>query len=154
MPAIQYRKIVSTDIPALAAIRSANWGDLDYWQHRISGYINGELHPQQALMQRDIFVATDGDKIVGFIAGHLTKRLGCEGELEWLDVAEDYRRMGIASELLKLLADWFVQQNCFRICVDVDPKNMKAQNFYRKHGAENLNEHWLFWKDISVVLNN
>ena len=32
-----------------------------------------------------------------------------------------------------------------------DPKNMKAQNFYRKHGAENLNEHWLFWKDISVA---
>jgi len=149
---IQYRKIILSDIDVLAVIRSENWGDSSYWQDRISGYINAELHPQHALMPREIFVATEGDKIVGFIAGHLTQRLGCEGELQWIDVINDYRRMGIASSLLTLLAEWFVQQNYFKICVDVDSQNIIAQNFYRKHGAENLNEHWLFWEDISVVI--
>ena len=38
------------------------------------------------------------------------------------------------------------------VYIDVDPENTTAQKFYRNHGAENLNKHWLYWKDISVVV--
>ena len=47
---------------------------------------------------------------------------------------------------------WFTEQKASRICVNVDPANIAARRFYTRHGAEKLNENWLVWKDISVVL--
>ena len=86
----------------------------------------------------------------GFIAGHLTRRFSCDGELEWIDVVRERRRSGIASELLRVLAAWFVEREALRVCVD--PGNAVARFFYARHGAEALNQHWLVWSDISVVL--
>jgi len=91
---------------------------------------------------------------VGFIAGHLRRRYGCDGELEWINVVPECRGTGIASGLLRLLAAWFVEQEASRICVDVDPANTAARRFYVRHGAEYLNEHWLVWNDIKVALIN
>ena|SRR5215831_14728510 len=151
MSGIHYRESVSTDIPAMAEIRAAEWGTIEYWMKRITGYINCELHPQQALMQRVMYVALENDAVIGFIAGHLTRRYECDGELEWINVMPEFRGNGVASELLQMLARWFVQQNATRICVDVDPDNPTARKFYRRHGAEDLNKHWLVWNDIKLV---
>ncbi len=97
-------------------------------------------------------MAIKDDAIIGFIAGHLTKRFECDGELEWIDVLSQGRRKGIASELVLELADWFKKQNAFKICVD--PGNEIARKFYFKNGAEKLNEHWMFWNNISLLLKN
>jgi hypothetical protein len=59
---------------------------------------------------------------------------------------------GIAPELLRLLAGWFVKQEALRICVDVDPANTMARQFYARHGAEHLNEHWMVWDNINLLL--
>jgi ribosomal protein S18 acetylase RimI-like enzyme len=115
-------------------------------------YLAREHHPQQALMPRILYVACEGDVPVGFIAGHLTRRYACEGELQWISVIREHRGSGVASELLRLLAAWFAEQHASRICVDVDPANLRARRFYTRHGAEPLNEHWLVWPDIRVVL--
>jgi ribosomal protein S18 acetylase RimI-like enzyme len=104
------------------------------------------------LPQRVIYVATEADSLAGFIAGHLTRRYKCDGELEWIDVISEHRRSGVASELLRRLAAWFVEQKASRVCVDVQPANIAARRFYAKHGAEKLNEHWLVWNDIKNVL--
>ncbi|MGH9728076.1 MAG: GNAT family N-acetyltransferase [Candidatus Acidiferrales bacterium] len=148
---IIYREAESSDVPALARIRAGDWGTEEYWRTRIPAYTNGELPSQHALAPRVIYVACDGDSVVGFIAGHLTRRFSCDGELEWIDVIPERRRSGIASELLRLLAAWFVEQNASRICVDVDPANSAAQKFYHRHGAEDLRPHWLVWPDISAA---
>jgi GNAT superfamily N-acetyltransferase len=148
---MQYRQADKTDIPAMARIRAAEWESEQYWNRRISGYMNCEVHPQQALMPRVIYVALDGESVVGLIAGHLTRRHDCDGELEWIDVIAGHRRSGVASELLRLLAQWFVGQKALRICVDVDPANGVARRFYARHGAEPLNPHWLVWQDINGV---
>jgi ribosomal protein S18 acetylase RimI-like enzyme len=103
-------------------------------------------------MPRVIYVAAEGDSVVGFIAGHLTRRHACDAELEWINVIGQRRGSGTAAELLRLLAGWFVEQKAIRVCVNVDPSNTRAQRFYRRHGAETLNEHWLVWSDISGVL--
>jgi ribosomal protein S18 acetylase RimI-like enzyme len=136
----------------LARIRAGEWETEEYWKVRISRYLDCELHPQQALIPRVIYVASEGDALVGFIAGHLTRRHGCEGELEWINVIPQRRGSGIASGLLRLLAVWFVEQQASRICVNVDPANTPALRFYRRHGARNLNEHWLIWSNINIVL--
>jgi ribosomal protein S18 acetylase RimI-like enzyme len=149
----EYRQADESDVPAMAQIRAAEWGIEECWKNRILGYMRCELHPQQALKPRIIYVALQGVSMVGFIAGHLTTRYGCDGELQWINVVAENRSSGTASELLRILAKWFVQQGKLRICVDVDPANLRARKFYMKHGAEELNKHWLVWNDIKLMLH-
>jgi len=149
---VEYREGTLADIPSLARLRSEGWGEAEYWVPRITGYMKGEHHPQKALMPRVVYVAVENDIIIGFIAGHLTQRLECEGELEWIDVTRTHRRKGIATELVRMLAAWFIEQKALKICVD--PGNDDARRFYAALGAENLNAHWMYWEDISVLLKD
>jgi GNAT superfamily N-acetyltransferase len=149
MSATQYRKATEADLPFIARIL-ADWQTEEYWNQRVSGYYRQELHPQKALLPRVMYVATNSTSIVGFIAGHLTERFACDGELQWINVIPEFRKAGIATTLLHLLAEWFVKRNAFYICVD--PGSEQSRKFYAKHGAENLNEHWMAWRDISIVL--
>lgn len=143
---IHYREVTPDDIAELAKIRAAEWESEEYWIRRISGYLNCELHPQHALLPRIIYVATDADKIVGFIAGHLSRRFECDGELEWINVIHNYRRRGIAEGLLKQLASWFIKNHAFKICVN------GSGPFYSNHGAKELNTHWMIWDDIRQLI--
>jgi ribosomal protein S18 acetylase RimI-like enzyme len=150
MKDIQYREATQLDISALSEIRATEWETEKYWNHRISDYLIGDLNPTKSLSPRIIYVAITSEAVIGFIAGHLTQRFNCDGELQWINVIPGYRRNGIASEMLRLLAKWFVNQNAFTICVD--PGNELVRRFYIKNGAENLNEHWMVWKEISKLL--
>jgi ribosomal protein S18 acetylase RimI-like enzyme len=97
-------------------------------------------------------VAVDESTVVAFAAGHLTTRYACDGELQWINVIPESRGVGVASELLRLIARWFAGNEAFRICVNVDPDNSTARAFYTRHGAKKLNEHWLMWNDISGII--
>jgi ribosomal protein S18 acetylase RimI-like enzyme len=147
--AVSYRQAVLSDVAASAKLRAISWGTEEYWRERIAGYLNGTLHPRGALGARIIYVAEMDTAAVGLVAGHLSTRLACQGELEWIDVAPEQRRRGIASQLARLLATWFVEQEALRICVD--PGNAPARTFYRTLAAQDLNAHWMFWPDIRVV---
>lgn len=136
----------------MAEIRAADWGSEEYWQQRILDYLSAKLHPREALVPRTAFVCVEQGRIVGFIAGHLTRRFGCDGELEWITVRPEYRNRAIGSGLLLCLAEWFTAQNASRICVDVEPSNQTARQFYLRHGAEDLKPHWMVWKNIGRVL--
>jgi ribosomal protein S18 acetylase RimI-like enzyme len=152
MLVIQYREATTLDIPAMAKLRAQVWGTEEYWKERIAGYMSGEIHPQEALVPRVLYAATKEGTVLGFIAGHLTSRHECNGELEWIDIMAKYKRKGIGSTLVQLLAVWFIEQKAVKVCVDVDPANTVARSFYKHHGAEPLDTHWLVWKDISSVL--
>jgi hypothetical protein len=91
------RKAELSDVPGMARLRANHWGSEEYWQERIPLYLTGQLHPQQALESRKGFVCVDGEEVVGLIAGHLTRRFGCDGELEWISVSPAYRGQDIAS---------------------------------------------------------
>jgi GNAT superfamily N-acetyltransferase len=115
-------------------------------------YFDGEHHPQHALLPRIGFVARVSDTAVGYIAGHLTTRFDCHGELQYLFVAPEYRRSGVASGLLQQLALWFQSQGARRVCVNVEPDNLPARTFYARHGAEEFRSHWMLWSDVAEVL--
>ena len=151
MSATVCREAKLPDVGELARIRATEWGTPAYWETRISGYMRGELHPRESLPPRVVLLASGHEIIVGFIAGHLTRRFGCEGELEWLNVVPERRRTGVASALLRALATWFGSRQARCICVDVNPQNAAARAFYRQHGAEDLNPHWLVWRDITAA---
>ena len=152
MSQLLYRQAQETDIPAMAQIRAADWGTEEYWRVRILQYLTQQLHPREALGPRVSFVCLEREKVVGLIAGHLTRRFGCDGELEWVSVQPRYRGKGIASELLRQLAEWFATLGALRVCVDVEPNNEAARRFYRSQGADDLKPHWMIWKDIGQVL--
>lgn len=145
---MQYRIASAIDVPAIEACRDEASGPADT---RMAAYFQGLHHPRHALPPRTGFVALHEDQVIGYIAGHLTQRLHCEGEVQYLYVNPNYRRIGIASALLRRLADWFGKQNALRVCVNVDPDSPAAAPFYARHGALPLNKHWSIWEDIRTV---
>lgn len=119
---------------------------------RMRAYLEGRHSPQEALAARVMYFAHVDGKPIGYIAGHMTKRYGCDGELQWVHVIRQYRGTKVASILLKQLAFWFVERDARRICVDVDPANAIARRFYSRHGAKEFKPYWMVWDDIAVVL--
>lgn len=115
------RRAEHSDVSSMAEIRAQRWGTREFWIERIGPYLQGEYFPQYALVNRAVFVADEDGVVAGFVAGHQTTRHGCDGELQWIDVAEDRRRLGIAAKLLATAGSWFVEQDLTRICVNVDP---------------------------------
>lgn len=150
--ALIYRQARLSDVPAMAEIRAADWGSVEYWNERMVQYLTGSVQPKEALQPRVSFVALEGEWVVGLVAGHLTPRFGCDGELEWISVRAEYRGRGIATELLRRLSKWFIGNNARLVCVDVEPSNRAARRFYARHGAEDLKPHWMVWKDIGAAL--
>jgi GNAT superfamily N-acetyltransferase len=148
---ILYRQVQNADIPQMAEIRAGDWGTEEYWQERIRQYLAGDLDPREALPPRVSFVGVEGNRVVGLIAGHLTHRFGCDGELEWISVRQECRGRGIAAKLFGLLRTWFLEQGARCICVDVEPSNLVARRFYARHGAQDLKPHWMVWQDIGQI---
>jgi GNAT superfamily N-acetyltransferase len=130
---------------AIWALEKAEGGTSE---ERMVAYFDGELNPQKALAPRTIYLAEEGDVLLGYIAGHLTTRLACQGELEWLYVTPERRRSAVASGLMPSLASWFQQQKAPRVCVNVAQWNAPAINFYAIHGAEQMKPGWMVWSDF------
>jgi GNAT superfamily N-acetyltransferase len=153
MTAIHYRPAAPADIPAVARLPRPGEAGGDP-PERMARYLVGTHHPQHALPPRAMWLAlvdaSDGAIPIGYVAGHLTRRFGCEGELQWIYVVPAHRRAQVASHLLRLLAAWFVDHGARRVCVDVGAED--ARPFYRRHGAVELNRHWMVWSDIREVL--
>ena len=120
----------------------------------MEAYLDRQHHPQQALLPRMAYVALENDAVVGYIAGHLTTRHGCEGEVQYLYVSTEFRRKRIASKLLQLLAGWFVSQTAAKVCVALaDDSAVEFKPFYESAGAVPLKRFWYAWRDVSIVLH-
>lgn len=146
---VEYRRAELDDVPRLVGLPLPGEAGGD---PRMRRYLAGEHHPQQALAPRVLWLAEVGTEAIGYVAGHLTRRFECDGELQWIYVVPAWRRHGVASRLLTLQAKWFVERGARRVCVDVGDED--ARPFYRRCGAEALNEHWMVWPDIGVVPNS
>jgi GNAT superfamily N-acetyltransferase len=151
---ITIRPVEPTDIADIAAIRAQRPLAEPFWADRIARYFRGEHSPQQALSVRAGFVAMNCAELVGFVAGHLTQRFGCQGELQWIDVVEHARKQGIGYQLIARIGDWFVEQSPTRVCVNVDPNNTPACRLYANCGPQPFNEYWMIWHDARVMAAN
>lgn len=137
-----------SDIPAIAELRRNGGWSGGAGAEVMARYLAGEHHPQHALRPRVILVAEAGGQLVGFIAGHRTTRFECDGEWQWLFVAPPSRGTGVADRLFASLAAWFAEHDAARVCVNVEPGNHVARRFYARHGATELNAHWMLWDDV------
>jgi GNAT superfamily N-acetyltransferase len=145
-----YREAAPADVAAMARCRAADplAGPADA---RMAAYFSGKHHPRQALLPRAGFVAIVDAAVIGYIAGHLTERFECQGELQYLYVAPAHRRSGVARNLFGRLAAWFGEQQALRICVNVDEDSLGARHFYVSMYATDLCPHWMEWRDITSV---
>jgi GNAT superfamily N-acetyltransferase len=142
---VTYREATSVDVPAMEKCRR---GDrfAGHADPRMEAYLDGLHNPGQARAPRIAFVAESDGQVAGYIAGHLTRRFKCQGELQYLYVAPMHRRTGVASSLVGLLARWFSSRRAHRVCVNA--ADDRAAAFYRSVGAEDLKPQWLVWNDI------
>ena len=145
------REASAHDVPAMARCRAADTvaGPAD---PRMEAYFNGLYHPQQALAARIGYVALADDNVIGYIAGHRTERHGCAGEVEYLFVAPAHRRQGVATALMRRLAEWFQAHEAQKVCVDVNPDSPAGRPFYESTGAGQLKGPWYAWEDIRALL--
>jgi GNAT superfamily N-acetyltransferase len=116
---------------------------------RVTGYLAGSYHPGFSLEDRAVFVAENSGEVIAFVAGHRTLRFGCDGELQWAFVHPDWQGRGISTSLLASLREWFVSRGLKKVCVNA-PAEMLNREFYLKHGAVPLSEHWCVWNDIGA----
>lgn len=148
----QFRQATAADVVAMARCHDADPAN-SVADSRMAAYFADKHHPQQALSPRVGYVALVNDAIVGYIAGHRTTRHGCAGEVQYLFVAPRYRRRGIATALLRLLAKWFYSQSAAKVCVALaDDSPPEAKPFYESAGAAPLKRYWYAWEDIGAVL--
>ena len=148
---LDYRVAELSDVARMAACRLEDpaAGPAD---ERMGEYLAGKHHPQQARAPRIGYLASLQGEVIGYVAGHLTRRYECDGELQYLFVVPSHRRAGIASELVSQLFNWFATQHAYRICVNVEPANEAARAFYARHGAEELRKYWYVWSDIRALV--
>ena len=68
MATLHYQRAAPTDVSAVAHLpRDGEAGGAD--EDRMSRYLAGEHHPQQALPPRAMWIVTDGASPIGYIAG-------------------------------------------------------------------------------------
>ncbi len=148
---ITYRVATQSDVAAMARLRErSSWeGGTDEARMRL--YLAGEHHPQHAQLPRVALLAEQDGILIGFIAGHLTTRFGCEGELQWILVDPAHRGSPAATGLLHHLTHWFAENNAHQICVNVEPDNHRARAFYQRHGARERDAYWLVWHEMTTT---
>jgi GNAT superfamily N-acetyltransferase len=150
MSGLIIRRATEVDVPAMAELREQNAWEGGGSAERMGLYLIGDHHPQHARAPRIAFVAEDGNQLTGFIAGHLTTRFDCDGELQWLLVAPVARGGPTATQLWEHLRDWLVAQGARRVCVNVEPGNLRARRFYARMGARDMSSHWMIWSDVAA----
>jgi putative acetyltransferase len=88
----------------------------DYWK-------NNYEYVRNALPSATVYVYEDGNEIKGFIG------IVEESYIAGLFVSNKYQNEGIGSKLLDSCKE------CYSVlCLDVYARNLKAFNFYKKHG--------------------
>lgn len=89
------------------------------------------------------YLAIENDKAVGLIMGiipgyeefdYLDYKCPKRGEITELVVSKNVRSKGIGRELMEVMEDYFKENNCEYVLVDVFAYNEKAINFYEKSG--------------------
>ena len=98
-----------------------------------------------------VFVATCGGKAVGFVCGQLYQSIcyndGFQCELTELFISRRYRKMGIATRLVKHLEGEFAQNNGKEIILKTGVNNTKAQALYESLGYRKFDE-VLYFKEL------
>jgi aminoglycoside 6'-N-acetyltransferase I len=128
------------DRDVLSLLFAALWPEESAEEHskELTSLLSGKSPGVMSLL---IWVAeTNGGAIVGFIeVGLRSCADGCDmsrpvGYVEGWYVAENYRRAGIGSALLRVAEDWAREQGCTEMASDALLENILSQDVHRAAG--------------------
>jgi GNAT superfamily N-acetyltransferase len=112
-------------------------------------YFKGQS-PQTSKPERVVFKALSENRIVGYLAGHLTTRFDMDAEIQSFYILKPYQRQGLGMKLLKKFGEWLISEKATRLCVGISPANI-YKTFYLKNNGQYLNDHWIYWSDIKEL---
>ncbi len=127
-----YREFKSGDI---SAVRDILENDLGY--NCELDKLNNRINEMQKRGNYQIFVACDGDKIVGYIGcvSYLAFELENEGmKIIALAVSKEHRRKGIGTQLLKTAEQWAKENNIEVVLLNSGLPREDAHAFYESQG--------------------
>ena len=113
--------------------------------------VHGEYYEKMAVIDLEevtknngkCFLAIYEEKVIGLIMGcifsygeydYLDYKCPKRGTITELVVSKDIRSKGVGNLLIKKLEDYFKNNNCEYVILDVFAYNDVALNFYKKHG--------------------
>lgn len=152
------------------SIERAKEGDLEELAKvYLEGYRGLEeysyTHPEDVkaymrwLWRRDpegIFVARNGSRVVGFVAGDANwfskRENGRVGAIHEIVVLPEYRGQGIGRSLMERVLDYFREKGLHTAELWVGDENYRAIDFYRKLGFEERGQ-YNYWVRMTLDLN-
>jgi ribosomal-protein-alanine N-acetyltransferase len=127
---IKYREASALDIPILVSM------DRKYFPHTAwpAEQFRGEIGKKTRF-----FLVGESDQEIIAYAGAFLPGVGGEGDIMTIAVAPEFRRQGIAKELISRLESWASARGAIAMMLEVDVSNNDAIELYKKLGYETLN---------------
>jgi ribosomal-protein-alanine N-acetyltransferase len=127
---ITYREATALDIPILVSL------DREYFPH--TAWPAEQFRAEIGRATRFFLVGESDKKIIAY-AGAFLPNAGGEGDIMTIAVHPDFRRSGIAKELISRLESWAEARGAIAMMLEVDVSNESAISLYTALGYETLN---------------
>ncbi|UCD97240.1 MAG: GNAT family N-acetyltransferase [Candidatus Bathyarchaeota archaeon] len=102
-------------------------------QSRLKGRDSFVMMQQQMEANPDLFIgAFSDDRMIGFVIGSFDGRL--KGWINRLSVDPEYRRLGIAQELIARVEEALEKRGITLFCALIESSNIESLNLFRKIG--------------------
>jgi ribosomal-protein-alanine N-acetyltransferase len=124
---ITYREMIALDIPVLVGMEKEIYPESPWSAAQFREELAGIPR------SRKYVVAIDENEIVGYGGIALA---GDVADIHTLTVTPEFRRQGIATELLRQLEEWASAQGITTFMLEMREGNSEAQPLYEKHGYE------------------
>lgn len=122
---IVIRKATVEDLPVLLELERACFKRGRYSKDQIDFFLRGE--------NEETFLCLDENVAVGSVM--LSSR-GPKGKVVSIGVRPDWRKKGVAKDLMKVAEDWFVDSGAAEVDLEVGISNREALNMYAGLGYE------------------
>lgn len=160
---LRIRSVTEEDVDVIVGILTASKAastpelltdydhDIPFLRNRWRSYILEGSRAQKATGDGFVFLAEVDGQPVGFAAYHHTRRHDTQAELQSLYVRKEAQGSGVGTALLRTIALPLIEDGSKTMCVGYDLRN-PYKRFYLKHGAVEINPHWAFWPDVSIIV--
>ena len=122
---ISYREMAALDIPVLVGMEKSIYPESPWSAAQFREELSGVPRT------RKYIVAQNGTDIVGYAGIAIA---GDVADIHTLTVVPEFRRRGIASEMLRNLEKWALEKNVVAVMLEMREGNAEAQPLYEKYG--------------------
>lgn len=127
---INFREATALDIPVLVSL------DREYFSH--TAWPAEQFRGEIGKPTRFFLIAESEQEIIAY-AGAFLPNAGGEADIMTIAVKPEYRRKGIAKELISRMESWAKARGAIAMMLEVDVTNDSAISLYKNIGYETLN---------------